>query len=107
MRAVRTLFHAQRALSCVALLAVAVGGCTGDIVGTVAGTPRPTGSAEQIKVPQGKPAPERPSELITTNEVPQNARRSVVAIDQTLITPGSTVPLQRTASAFVASAPRP
>ena len=67
----------------------------------VDGKPRPTVSAELIKVEQGKPAPGRPSELITTNEVPQNARRIVVAIDQTLITPGSLVPLQRSASEFI------
>ena len=73
----------------------------GDFVVKVDGKPRPTVSAELIKVEQGKPASARPSELITTNDVPQNARRVVVAVDQTLITPGSTVPLQRTASEFV------
>ena len=73
----------------------------GDFVVKVDGKPRPTVSAELITVEQGKPAPARPSELITTNDVPQNARRIVVAIDQTLITPGSTVPLQRTASEFI------
>jgi VWFA-related protein len=72
----------------------------GDFVVKVDGKLRPTVSAELIKVEQGKPTT-RQSELITTNEVPQNARRIVVAIDQTLITPGSTVPLQRTASEFI------
>jgi VWFA-related protein len=73
----------------------------GDFVVKVDGKQRPTASAELIKVDRAKPAPARPSELISTNEAPQNARRIVVAIDQTLITPGALAPLQRTASEFI------
>ena len=73
----------------------------GDFVVKVDGKPRPTVSAELIKVERGKPAAARPSELISTNYAPQNARRIVVAIDQTLITPGALAPLQRTASEFI------
>ncbi len=73
----------------------------GDFVVKVDGKQRPTASAELIKVDRGKPAPARPSELISTNDAPQNARRIVVAIDQTLITPGALAPLQRTASEFI------
>lgn len=73
----------------------------GDFVVKVDGKPRPIVSAELIKVDRGKPAAARPAELISTNYVPQNARRIVVAIDQTLITPGALAPLQRTASEFI------
>ncbi len=73
----------------------------GDFIVKVDGKPRPTASAELIKVDRGKPAPARPSELISTNDAPQNARRIVVAIDQTLITPGALAPLQKTASEFI------
>lgn len=73
----------------------------GDFVVKVDGKQRPAVSAELIKVDRGKPAPARPSEQITTNYAPQNARRIVVAIDQTMITPGAIAPLQRTASEFL------
>lgn len=72
----------------------------GDFVVKVDGKPRPAVSAELIKVDRGKPAA-RTSELISTNAIPQNARRIIIAVDQTLITPGSTVPLQKTAGQFV------
>jgi VWFA-related protein len=73
----------------------------GDFVVTVDGKPRPAVSAELIKVDRGKPAP-RPNELVTTNQSPPNARRIIIAVDQTLITPGMITPLLRTASQFVA-----
>ena len=73
----------------------------GDFVVTVDGKPRPAVSAELIKVESSKPAPARSPSLITSNEVAQNARRIVVAVDQTMITPGLIAPLQRTASEFV------
>jgi VWFA-related protein len=72
-----------------------------DFIVKVDGKVRPTTSAELIKVDRGKPVSARPSELISTNDAPQNARRIVVAIDQTLITPGALAPLQRTASEFI------
>ena len=70
----------------------------GDFVVKVDGKTRPTVSAELIKVERGKPAPARTSELITTNNAPQNARRIVIAIDQTLITPGA---IRRAATAYL------
>ena len=72
----------------------------GDFTIKVDGKPRPAVSAELIKVDREKPAT-RPSDLISTNNTPRNVRRIIVAVDQTLITPGSTVPLQRTAGQFV------
>src|SRR6185503_18597836 len=39
--------------------------------------------------------------LISTNAIPENTRRIVVAVDQTLITPGMVAPLLKTASQFV------
>jgi VWFA-related protein len=74
----------------------------GDFVVKVDGKVRPTVSAELLKVERGKPPAARPVDALTsTNQVPQNARRIIVAADQTLIAPGSLVPLQRTASQFV------
>jgi VWFA-related protein len=74
----------------------------GDFVVKVDGKVRPTVSAELIKVERGKPAATRPVDALTsTNQAPQNARRIIVAADQTLITPGSLAPLQRTASQFI------
>ena len=74
----------------------------GDFVVKVDGKVRPTVSAELVKVERGKPAATRPVDALTsTNQAPQNARRIIVAADQTLITPGSLAPLQRTASQFV------
>ena len=75
----------------------------GDFVVKVDGRVRPTVSAELLRVERGQPAATRPVDALTsTNQVPQNARRIIVAADQTLITPGSLAPLQRTASQFVA-----
>jgi VWFA-related protein len=75
----------------------------GDFIVKVDGMPRPIVSAELIKVDRGKPAaPSRPVDsLISTNEVPQNARRIIVAVDQTLITPGMITPLLQTGAQFV------
>ena len=74
----------------------------GDFVVKVDGKVRPTVSAELVRVDRGKPAAMRPVDALTsTNQAPQNARRIIVVADQTLITPGSLAPLQRTASQFV------
>lgn len=75
----------------------------GDFVVKVDGKARPTVSAELIKVERGKPvAPSRPVDaLITSNAAPKNVRRIIVAVDQTLITPGSIAPLQKTAREFI------
>src|SRR5688500_10208735 len=73
----------------------------GDFVVKVDGKVRATISAELIKVERGKPAARPADALTSTNQAPQNARRIIVAADQTLITPGSLAPLQRTASQFV------
>ena len=74
-----------------------------DFTVKVDGKVRPVVSAELVKVERGTAAPAvRPLDaLITTNQSSQNARRIVVAVDQTLITPGSLTPLLRTASEFV------
>src|SRR5215510_4050512 len=66
----------------------------GDFLVKVDGKPRPAVSAELIKVERGKPAaPVRPVDsLIATNAAQKNARRVIIAVDQTLITPGSLAP---------------
>jgi VWFA-related protein len=74
----------------------------GDFVVKVDGKARPVVSAELIKVERGKPAAGRPVDILeSTNQSPQHARRIIVAVDQTLITPGALAPLQRTASQFL------
>ena len=75
----------------------------GDFVVKVDGKTRPIVSAELLTIERGKPAASvRPADaLVSTNLMPRNARRIIVAVDQTLITPGSIAPLQRTASAFI------
>jgi VWFA-related protein len=74
-----------------------------DFTVRVDGKPRPVASAELIRVDRAKPAgPARPVDaLIATNVSPQNARRIIVAVDQTLISPGTLTPLLRTAGQFV------
>ena len=72
-----------------------------DFVVKVDGKPRSVVSAELIKVDRGQPAKAVRDGLISTNAAPENARRIVLAVDQTLITPGSLAPLLRTASQFV------
>ena len=75
----------------------------GDFVVKVDGKARSIVSAELIKVERAKPAaPARPVDaLVSSNLTPRNARRIIIAVDQTLITPGSLAPLQRTARQFV------
>ena len=73
----------------------------GDFVVKVDGKPRSVVSAELIKVDRTQAAVRPIDSLISTNAVPENARRVVVAVDQTLITPGMVAPLLRTASQFV------
>ena len=75
----------------------------GDFVVTVDGKARPVTSAELIRIDRARVvAPARPVDaLIATNASAQNARRIVVAVDQTLITPGMLTPLLRTAAQFV------
>ena len=74
----------------------------GDFVVKVDGKARPIVSAELIKVERVKPPASRPVDILeSTNQSPRSARRIIVAVDQTLITPGSLAPLQRTASQFL------
>ena len=75
----------------------------GDFTVRVDGKPRPIASVELVKVDRAQPvAPVRPVDaFVATNAAPQNARRFVVAVDQTLIAPGSLTPLLRTAGEFV------
>ena len=75
----------------------------GDFTVRVDGTPRPIASVELVTVDRAQPvAPVRPVDaLVVSNVSPQNARRIVVAVDQTLITPGMLTPLLRTAGEFV------
>src|SRR5215208_4786258 len=75
----------------------------GDFVVKIDGKPRSVVSAELIRVDRGQPAKAvRPTDaMISMNAAPENARRIVLAVDQTLITPGLLAPLLRTASQFV------
>ena len=75
----------------------------GDFTVKVNGKVRNVASAELIKVDRATPTvPARPVDaLIASNVSAQNARRIVVAVDQTLITPGTLTPLLRTAAEFV------
>src|SRR5687768_9406786 len=75
----------------------------GDFTVRVNGKVRNVVSAELIKADRAQPAvPARPVDaLIASNVAPLNARRIIVAVDQTLITPGMLAPLLRTASQFV------
>lgn len=75
----------------------------GDFVVKVDGRERSVVSAELIRVERGKPdAPARPTDArISTNASVPGARRVVIAVDQTLIAPGTARPLLTTASAFV------
>ena len=73
----------------------------GDFAVKVDGKPRSVVSADLIKVDRAQPATAVRDALISTNEAPENARRIVLAVDQTLITPGMATPLLRTASQFV------
>jgi VWFA-related protein len=75
----------------------------GDFVVKVDGRERSVVSAELIRVEREKSAlPARPTDArISTNASVPHARRIVVAVDQTLIAPGTIRPLLTTASAFV------
>ena len=75
----------------------------GDFTVKVDGKPRSVVSADLIRVDRAKgSAPQSPiAALIASNVSPINARRVVIAVDQTLITPGQLTPLLRTASQFV------
>jgi VWFA-related protein len=74
-----------------------------DFTVKVDGKPRSVVSADFVRVDRAKgSAPQRPvNALIASNVSPANARRIVIAVDQTLITPGQLTPLLRTASQFV------
>jgi VWFA-related protein len=74
-----------------------------DFTVKVDGKPRPVVSADLLRVDRAKAsAPQRPVDaLIASNLSPINARHVVIAVDQTLITPGTLTPLLRTASQFV------
>ena len=75
----------------------------GDFTVKVDGKPRQVVSADLLKVDRGQPVttPRPVDVLISTNQSALTARRIIVAVDQTLITPGSLTPLLRTASQFV------
>jgi len=67
------------------------------------GQPRSVVSADLIRVDRAKgSAPQSPvAALIASNVSAINARYVLIAVDQTLITPGTLTPLLRTASQFV------
>jgi VWFA-related protein len=69
----------------------------------VDGRERPVVSAELVKIERGPGAQSvLPSEnFVTTNVTTSTSRRVAIAVDQTLITPRSIVPLLRSASGFV------
>src|SRR5207253_3097527 len=74
-----------------------------DFTARVDGRTRPVVSAQFVKLNRSGPdAPVTPSErLVSTNVGIQSGRRVVLAVDQTLMEPGSIAPLMRTASRFV------
>jgi VWFA-related protein len=75
-----------------------------DFTVKVDGKERPVVSAELVKIERGQPGapPVLPSEyFVTTNVTTATSRRVAIAVDQTLITPRSIVPLLRSASGFV------
>jgi VWFA-related protein len=73
----------------------------------VDGKPREVVSAELVKAGgtvASAPAPAPPvpgAALVSTNIAPQAGRRVVIAVDQTMVTPGAIVPVLRTAERFV------
>src|SRR5262245_708652 len=74
----------------------------GDFTVKVDGKPRSVVSADLIRVDRTKGSPQSPVDaLIASNVSAINARHIVMAVDQTLITPGMLTPLLRTASQFV------
>ena len=74
-----------------------------DFAVKVDGRARPVVSAQLVRVDRSaRPAAVTPSErLISTNIGVQGGRRVVLAVDQTLISPGAIAPLMNTASRFV------
>lgn len=75
-----------------------------DFTVKVDGRNRQVVSTQLIKVDHNLarlPVPEQPDPLITANDVTGGGRRVVVAVDQTLIVPGSITPLLRSAAQFV------
>jgi VWFA-related protein len=75
-----------------------------DFTVKIDGRERPVVSAELVKVERSQPGAVpvlSPEGFVTTNVATANSRRVAVAVDQTLITPGSIVPLLRSASGFV------
>jgi VWFA-related protein len=75
----------------------------GDFSVKVDGRSRPVVSAQLVKVDRSRPAasPTAAETFVSTNVGPQSGRRVIVAVDQTLIVPGSIAPLMRSASQFV------
>jgi len=69
------------------------------------GRQREVVSAELVKAGRGVPAGSPPAAttetLVSTNALPAGGRLVAVAVDQTLITPGSIKPLLNTASQFI------
>jgi VWFA-related protein len=69
------------------------------------GRQRDVVSAELVKaargVPAGSPSAATTETLVSTNALPAGGRLVAVAVDQTLITPGSIKPLLNTASQFI------
>jgi VWFA-related protein len=74
-----------------------------DFTVTVGGKQRSVVSADLLTVDRARGSvPQRPVDaLIASNVTPINARHVVIAVDQTLVTPGQLTPLLRTASQFV------
>jgi VWFA-related protein len=75
-----------------------------DFTVKVDGRERPVVSADLVKVDRGRPAQPAAaaaSPFVTTNVAPANARRVVIAVDQTLIAPKAITPLLETASKFI------
>lgn len=74
---------------------------SGDFTVKVDGRPRPVVSAELIRVDPRRQAPSPQRDAISNNAAAPDARRIVIAVDQTLITPGLITPLLNTGSNFV------
>ena len=73
----------------------------GDFTIKVDGKVRPVVSAELIKVDTGAAAAAPSDPRISTNDAPANARRVIIAVDQTWIPPGAVTPLLYTAATFI------
>ena len=76
----------------------------GDFTVKVDGRNRPVVSAQLVKRDRSQAGPsvaERTDPPITSNDITDGGRHVVVAVDQTLIAPGSIMPLLRTATGFV------